>query len=318
MIGEFEFIHNIKSRFNLKSVGDDCAVLPKDDVTDSLLTADLLIEDIDFRLEWTSPEFLGHKALAVSLSDIAAMGGTPKWAMLSLGVSENLWKTNFLDEFYNGWFELAKKHDVELVGGDISRSPGKLVIDSIVGGECFRGRAILRSDAKPGNAIFVTGSLGAAAGGLKLLETGKRFDSTNNKSEQALMSRQLKPIPQMSASKLLMKLQIATTMIDISDGLSADLAHVCKQSGVGAKLYAERLPIDPALASHFPPEKCLDFALHGGEDFELLLTADKTETQRLESIGFTHIGEITSKVGIIELSHDDKSVVLIPKGFRHF
>src|SRR5688500_12282850 len=125
MVNEFEFIQNIKSKFRLKHVGDDCAVLPKDDSIDSLLTADLLIEDIDFRLEWTTPEFLGHKALAVSLSDIAAMGGSPKWSMLSLGVSEKLWKSDFLDRFYNGWFELAAQYDVELVGGDISRSPDK-------------------------------------------------------------------------------------------------------------------------------------------------------------------------------------------------
>src|SRR5436190_1700034 len=164
MKSEFEFINDLKSRFSLDKVGDDCAVLPKDDKTDLLVTADLLIEDIDFRLEWTTPEFLGHKALAVSLSDIAAMSGTPKWALLSIGVAENLWKTDFLDRFYAGWHKLAAKYELELVGGDISRSHDKLVIDSIVGGEVQHGKAILRSGAKPGDGIYISGTLGGAAG----------------------------------------------------------------------------------------------------------------------------------------------------------
>src|SRR5882762_9048901 len=107
MVNEFEFIQDIKSKYHLNKVGDDCAVLPKDAETDLLLTADMLVEDIDFRLDWTTPELLGHKALAVSLSDIAAMGGTPKWAMLSIAVAEKLWKTDFVERFYAGWFELA-------------------------------------------------------------------------------------------------------------------------------------------------------------------------------------------------------------------
>src|SRR5678816_1122975 len=115
MVSEFEFIDNIKSKYGLDKIGDDCAVLPKDAQTDLLLTADMLVEDIDFRLDWTTPEFLGHKALTVSLSDIAAMGGTPKWAMLSIAVAENLWKTDFLDRFYTGWFALASEHGLSLI-----------------------------------------------------------------------------------------------------------------------------------------------------------------------------------------------------------
>src|SRR5213083_2454141 len=115
---EFEFIRNIKDKYGLSRIGDDCAVLTQSPGKDLLVTADLLVEDVDFRLEWTTPEFLGHKALAVSLSDIAAMGGTPKWALLSIGVPETLWKTDFLDRFYEGWYGLARKCGVELVGGD--------------------------------------------------------------------------------------------------------------------------------------------------------------------------------------------------------
>src|SRR4029079_14825756 len=147
MLGEFEFIQNIKKKYSLEKVGDDCAVLPKNSWTDQVITADLLVEDIDFRLEGTTPEFLGHKALAVSISDVAAMGGEPKWAMLSVGMPENLWNSDFINGFYEGWFALAKKFSIELVGGDVSRTPDRIVIDSIVGGEVPKGKAIMRSGA---------------------------------------------------------------------------------------------------------------------------------------------------------------------------
>ncbi|MBK8304754.1 MAG: hypothetical protein IPK98_15660 [Chloracidobacterium sp.] len=153
----------------------------------------MLVEDIDFRLDWTTPEFLGHKALAVSLSDIAAMGGTPNWAMLTIGIPESLWNTDFIDRFYDGWFALAAEFDVELVGGDVSKVPDKLVIDSIVGGECSKGKAILRSTAEPGDAIFVTGTLGGAAGGLRLLEDGVRFDDLLPIEQRDLILKQLQP-----------------------------------------------------------------------------------------------------------------------------
>src|SRR6187549_4011793 len=135
MVSEFEFIKNIKSRYSLNKIGDDCAVLPKDSETDLLITADLLIEDIDFRLDWTTPELLGRKALGVSLSDIAAMGGKPTSALVSIGVPDELWDSDFLDRFYEGWHAMAGQFGVELIGGDVSRSPDKLVIDSIVLGE---------------------------------------------------------------------------------------------------------------------------------------------------------------------------------------
>src|SRR5688572_21180664 len=167
MRSEFEFIRNIKGKFDLNRVGDDCAVLPKDSRSDLVITADMLVEDIDFRHDWTTPELLGAKALAVSLSDIAAMGATPKWAMLSIGIPEPVWTGRFVDKFYDGWFALARHHEVDLVGGDVSRTPDKIVIDSIVAGEVAKGKAIMRSRARPGDSIFVTGALGGAAAGLR-------------------------------------------------------------------------------------------------------------------------------------------------------
>jgi thiamine-monophosphate kinase len=319
MKSEFEFINDLKSRFSLDKVGDDCAVLPKDGKTDLLVTADLLVEEIDFRLEWTTPEFLGHKALAVSLSDIAAMGGTPKWALLSIGVPENLWKTDFLDQFYAGWHKLARKYKVELVGGDVSRSPDKLIIDSIVGGEIPRGRALFRSGAKPGDSIFVTGYIGGAAAGLALLENGQRFDDKISAPVRHLLFRQLQPLPQIMTGKLLSQYKLPTAMIDLSDGLSSDLSHLAVASNAGARIHAERIPIDPAIGGALEPSsKSMQFALNGGEDFELLLTVAKDRYSVAADMGFHEIGEVTATTGVVELITNGITEILQPKGYDHF
>jgi thiamine-monophosphate kinase len=309
-MNEFEFIESVRSKYSLYKVGDDCAVLPKDAENDLLVTADMLVEDIDFRLDWTTPESLGHKALAVSLSDIAAMGGTPKWAMLSLAIRETLWNSDFLNSFYAGWHELAIEYDVDLVGGDISRTPDKFVIDSFVGGDVPKGKAIMRSGAKPGDAIYVTDALGGAAGGLKLLEDADKISDAAAK----LIDKQLRPTPQLTKAKLLQGLNILTSMIDLSDGLSSDLAHICHQSRVGAKIYADSLPIDRDLLTFFPPETCLDMALNGGEDFELLFTVSAGSGD----VPGTCIGEITADTEIIHIHRNGRSEVLTPKGYKHF
>ena len=319
MVSEFQFIENIKSKYGLDKVGDDCAVLPKDAETDLLLTADLLIEEIDFRLEWTTPEFLGHKALAVSLSDIAAMGGEPKWAMLSIGVPESLWNSDFIDRFYEGWFILANKYGIELIGGDISRSPDKLVIDSIVGGQVTHGKAILRSGAKLGDAIVMTGTLGGSAVGLKLIENFGSANENGGDWRQEPCLSHLQPWPQLKTGIYLQNNGLANAMIDLSDGMSSDLAHLCHRSSVGAHIIAEMIPINENVkeyASAFDDQ--LDLALNGGEDFELLFTTYKENISRLDDKVFTIIGEITPNIGIIELIRDGKSEVLHAKGYKHF
>lgn len=318
MVSEFQFIENIKSQYSVEKIGDDCAVLPKDSVTDLLLTADMLVEDIDFRLDWTTPEFLGHKALAVSLSDIAAMGGEPKWAMLSIGIPTNVWNTRFIDRFYEGWFTLARQHGVELVGGDVSRSPDKIILDSIVGGEAPKGKAILRSRAKPGDSIYVTGFLGGAAGGLMLLESGSRAKNSN-KTQKELINRQLRPIPQITIGKQLLTLGLPSAMIDISDGLSSDLEHICRPSGVGARLEAKYLPVDANLGELAMTDKeRTGLAINGGEDFELLFTSHTKEISPAIIPGIHHIGEVTANTEIIEIVDGGKSSILPFRGYRHF
>ena len=332
MKSEFEFIQNIRDKtakfrhfqsISKVGIGDDCAVLPKNAKTDLVITTDLLIEDIDFRLNWSKPEFIGHKALAVSLSDVAAMGATPVWAMLSIGIPEKIWKSDFVERFYKGWFALAEKFSVELVGGDVSKSPDKIVIDSIVSGEVRRNKAILRSGAKAGDLIFVTGELGGAAGGLKLLQDGFRYISSKKNWRKHLLIKQMKPIPKVSDGQFFFENNLATAMIDLSDGISSDLMHICQASNVGARIFADKIPFDkklkPLTESH--AEK-IDFVLNGGEDFELLFTANQKKILRFENEfknrQISLIGEINSNVGIIELIQGEKATVLEPKGFRHF
>ncbi len=184
-MNEFDFIKKIRilaqergiSHGLVRGIGDDAAVIKSFVGTDVLVSTDLLVEDVDFRRDTTNPNLLGHKALAVSLSDIAAMGGRPRWALLSVGVPNGVWQSEFLDRFYEGFFQLAVRYGVGLIGGDVSRTPEKIVIDSIVIGECLMEREIFRSGAMPGHQIYVTGFLGNAAAGLSLIEDGARLHS---------------------------------------------------------------------------------------------------------------------------------------------
>lgn len=309
MKSEFQFIRQIKEHYSLNSIGDDCAILSKNETSDLLITTDLLIDGIDFRLEWANPNDIGHKSLAVSLSDIAAMGGTPDAALISIGIPANLWNDEFLDEFYAGWHELAKKFGVQLVGGDVSRAPDVLVIDSILIGEVPKGKAIRRSGASAGDGIYVSGTLGGAAAGLRILENG------DSKNQDKLVQKQLRPYPQVELGKQLRDLGIATSMIDLSDGLSSDLAHICEASGVGAAIEAKLLPVDPNITetSDIP----LDLALNGGEDFELLFTVAGDGEDLVGELPVTRIGTVTDS-GRMELKLAGSIHELLPRGFKHF
>lgn len=307
---EFDFINQIKNQFSLDKIGDDCAVLPKNETHDMLITSDLLIEDIDFRRNWMIPEYLGHKSLAVSLSDIAAMGGKPLYSMLSIGIPGDIWKTDFVDEFYRGYLSLANTFGIELIGGDVSKTPDKIVVDSTVIGEVKRGQAVLRSNTKIGDLIFVTGELGGASAGLKVLENyDLNFDE--------LKFRQLKPFPRINEGQKLVDL--INSMIDISDGLSSDLGHICEASKVGAKIYSNKIPLDNNLKNYTNKfYEQLNLALNGGEDFELLFTINPKKKSINIFDQFFCIGEATANVGIIELIDEDKITILEPKGYLHF
>jgi thiamine-monophosphate kinase len=340
-MNEFDFI--LKLREQMKSrkasprvlcgIGDDAAVITQSLGRDSLITADLLIEGIDFHRGATSPRLLGHKALAVSLSDIAAMGARPAYSLVSLGLPEDIWDTSFKERFYEGYLALAEKFSVTLVGGDISRA-SQIVIDSILVGELSSGTAVMRSTARAGDQLFVTGALGGAAAGLKLIELGARLsDLPGERSEtdqgetaaiDSLLLRQLRPDARVGWGVVLGDERLATAMIDISDGLSSDLNHLCRESAVGAVIDAAAIPVDPNVI-RLCGRRALDplaLALHGGEDFELLFTVSPENVSRLprkvDGVAAARIGEITDGTGHVRIREKNREWDLRPEGFAHF
>ncbi|HEX3279584.1 MAG TPA: thiamine-phosphate kinase, partial [Pyrinomonadaceae bacterium] len=288
----------------IQGIGDDAAVIRYQAGRDLVVTTDLLIEEVDFGRDTTTPELLGHKALAVSLSDIAAMGARARWGLVSIGLPPDVWDAGFAERLYDGYFSLAGQFGVELAGGDVSRTTEKIVIDSMLIGECDSGRAVLRRGAEPGDQIFVTGFLGDAAAGLRLIERGARVHAVSGPrrleehSSDRLLLRQLRPDPRVGWGILLGEQRLATAMIDISDGLSSDLNHLCKESNVGAVIDAARLPIDQVV-TEICGRRALDplmLALHGGEDFELLFTVKPENVsklpKRVDGVPVTCIGTI--------------------------
>ena len=335
MRSEFDFINTLRRRVAssnksiVAGIGDDAAVFRTTSGKETVITADLLVEDIDFRRTTTPPYLLGHKALAVSLSDIAAMGSRPLWSLVSIGVPEDVWQTDFVERLYDGWMDLANRYGVQLIGGDTSRTNERVVIDSIMIGECSAGLAVKRTGASPGDHIYVTGSLGAAAAGLRLIERGAHLADQNLGDEDSqkldhVLLRQLRPEPRVGWGIVLGEERLATAMIDLSDGLSSDLNHLCTASDVGALLDASLLPIDERVV-----ELCgrraldpLQLALHGGEDFELLFTVKPENVARLprrvDGVEIKRIGEITTANEGVKISEGSRKWELQPHGWKHF
>jgi len=332
---EFDFIDALRRRAGasgyslVAGIGDDAAVVRSTPGRDTVITADLLVEDIDFRRTTIPPYLLGHKALAVSLSDIAAMGARPLWSMVSIGVPEDVWQTDFLQRLYDGLLDLANRYGVQLIGGDTSRTNERIVIDSIVSGECAAGMAVRRSGASAGDQVFVTGSLGAAAAGLRLIERGAHLaeqnlaDDDSQKLDHVLL-RQLRPEARVGWGIVLGEERLATAMIDLSDGLSSDLNRLCTASNVGALIDSALLPIDDRV-TELCGRRALDplqLALHGGEDFELLFTVKPENVARLpkrvDGVEIKRIGEITDSGKGVRVSEGVRVWELKPGGWVHF
>jgi thiamine-monophosphate kinase len=333
MRSEFDFINELRQRVASQSavtgIGDDAAVFRSNSNKETVVSIDLLVEDIDFRRTTTPPYLLGHKALAVSLSDLAAMGSRPLWCLISIGVPEDVWQTDFVDRLYDGWLDLANRYGVQLIGGDTSRAHEHIVIDSIAIGECTAGMAVKRTGAQPRDQIFITGSLGAAAAGLRLIERGAHLAEQNLADEDSqnldhVLLRQLRPEPRVGWGMVLGEERLATAMIDLSDGLSSDINHLCAASGVGALIDAALLPIDERVV-----ELCgrraldpLQLALHGGEDYELLFTVKPEHAARLprrvDGVEIKRIGEVTSANDGVKISEGTRTWDLKPGGWKHF
>lgn len=328
---ESEIISMLRKRAGLKKevllgIGDDAAVIKTTVGRDLIACCDLMVEGVHFRTEWTPAKLMGRKALAVNLSDVAAMGGTPKFAMISIALPRNC-TSEFVDEFFEGIFELADESGVSIIGGDTSSSPESLFIDVSVLGECQSGKSVSRRGAKIGDRVYVSGSLGASALGLKLLEGGFRLDDSlavEDPRRQAVL-RHLDPEPRLSLGRALGEAELATAMIDISDGLSTDLWHIIDESNCGAVIHANAIPIAECVrsfASGVPGVDPLRVALNGGEDYELLFTASRENNQRIAALSetpglpITAIGEIVA-LKQLQLDRYDRIESLEPSGYEH-
>jgi thiamine-monophosphate kinase len=292
-IGEFGLIKRFNRQIKtdasvIKGSGDDCAVLECDKNRYQLFSCDMIVQDIDFTLK-DAPYLIGRKSLAVTLSDIAACAGLPRYGLISIGMPPNT-SVEFLDKVTRGIFSLAKKYKINIVGGDISRA-NKLVLNTSLLGIVEKKNLVLRSGAKIGDIIFVTGALGGS-----------------------IFGKHLRFTPRIKEARFLVKNFRVNSMIDISDGLAQDLGHILEQSKVGATIYEDLIPISKAVS--------LADALYMGEDFELLFTLSRTEAKKVMKknlYNFKPIGEIVSrKRGLRLIDKSNREKIITPKGFQHF
>lgn len=333
---ESEIISRIRKRAPnsdkvLVGIGDDAAVIRLGAASDLIACCDMVVEGVHFRTEWATPQLIGRKALAATLSDVAAMGGAARFAMVSIAIPGTM-PDGFVDRLFEGIFDLAEACEVVVVGGDTSSSPGPLFIDTSVIGECSSGSAVTRAGAGAGDLIFITGTLGGSALGLKLLAQGCRLDDVADNAlnvresvmrRQAMM-RHLAPAPQLKFGRALGEARLATAMIDVSDGLSTDLWHMLDESDCGAVIYADRIPVADyaiALAGSAGLDPLRD-ALNSGEEYELLFTARADDRNRIAElstalgVAVTAIGEIVPNKGL-HLNRKGELLSIEPSGYEH-
>jgi thiamine-monophosphate kinase len=308
-------------------IGDDAAVLAVRRGEELVVTTDFSLEDVHFRRSWHAPEAVGHKCLARGLSDIAAMGARPVAAFVSLAVPREFTRgrRNWVDRFYDGLLALAEQWSVPLAGGDLAQSPGgaraRAAADIVVVGAVERGRALLRSGARAGDALYITGTLGGAAAELRsVMRSNKRTPAQpparfRGVTEATAEHPHFFPEPRVGVGRALVRRRLATAAIDISDGLSVDLEHLCEESGLRAEVDAALLPLGR--------DATLKDALHGGDDYELLFTAGPgvRVPQRIEGVPVRRIGRmLRRKSGAprMMLMGDGWRSELKPAGWQHF
>ncbi len=310
-LGERKLIERIRrsahgSKSVVTGIGDDCAVLRVPPGHELLVTTDFTIENVHFRRDWHAPELVGRRCLTRGLSDIAAMGGEPRAVFLSLAVDGDV-PQKWVDGFLRGLLALANEFDVPLAGGDTAESAGGIQADIVVVGSVPRGKAVLRSGAKPGDSIYVTGNLGGAAAVLaRLMES---------KPAGALL-RRFRPQQRIAVGRWLREGGVASAMIDWSDGLATDLEHICSESRVGAEIEAAAIPRARLVADEAPV--ALEMVLHGGEDYELLFTSAKAVLSKVAGVPVTRIGRITRSRGMRLVGADGKARGLKAGGWEHF
>jgi len=317
MIGEFEIIERYFTRQSrdkdvLLGVGDDAAVVAVRGL--AAITVDTLVAGVHFP-DGIAPALLGYRAMAVNLSDLAAMGAEPRWCTLALTLPkpDELW----LEGFSRGLFDLAERHGVSLVGGNLARGPLNVTIQLI--GQVEPGRMLTRAGGNLGDDVYVTGTLGDSAAGVALIN--ERVDTPHGSAGAALKERFYRPVPRVEAGLALRAL--ASAAIDVSDGLLADLGHICERSGCGALIDVERVPLSAELLSTFPPQIALAHALGGGDDYELCFTAPPSRAEEieraLEATGTTatRIGQLVAGQEVV-CRRDGEPYTPQTLGYRHF
>jgi len=340
-LGEFGLIGLIRRRVAHRSpgtilgIGDDAALLAVPEGRRLLVTTDMLLEGVHFQRRWGRPHELGRKAMAVNVSDIAAMGGHPLYALLGIGIPSEGPTLEELKALLAGMEEEAANYGITLVGGDTCGSQSGLVLSVTLLGIAPNGYALLRSGARPGDGLWVTGMLGGSAAGLAALELGLRpgvewpadlprpawLGAEEEAAIQAAMTAHLTPTPRLRAGQALVG--CATAMIDVSDGVASDVGHLCTESGVTARILASRLPVHPgaAVMARLTGRDVLDLALRGGEDYELLFTAAADPrpvlAEATPQLRVARIGEILPGEPIPTLSHASGREEPLAGGFDH-
>jgi len=329
-LGEFGLISRISAQVEsadgvITGIGDDAAVTVLSPGMQLVTSTDMLLEDVHFRCLWHDPYRLGRKSLAVSISDIAAMGCIPRWALLSLALPSGI-PLDFLDEFTRGFLDIAAGHGVSLIGGDTCASRHGLIISVTIMGEQEPGRIVLRSGARPDDEIWVTGTVGDAALGLELLEKGENSFSVTHGEQEYLVSRLLDPTPRSAAGRAVAEAGLVSAMIDVSDGVLADFGHIAEQSAIGGVIRVDALPLSSAFCSALRsrPASLHHLALTGGEAYELLFTAPVANRNKIAQImkkcgvDATPIGIVTPSPGVSALLADGSSYMPRKHGFNHF
>jgi thiamine-monophosphate kinase len=288
-------------------IGDDCAVLRVPPGHELLVTTDFTIEKVHFRRDWHRPDAVGRRCLARGLSDIAAMGGKPRAAFLSLALASDI-PQKWVDRFFTGLLGLANECKVPLAGGDTAESPVGIQADIVVVGSVPKGKAVLRSGARVGDQVYVTGELGASAAAIAQMAAGLPMGVES--------SALFRPKPRLAVGEWLRRQSVPSAMIDVSDGLSTDLAHICEESHVGAEIEAAAIP--RARMGQKRQEVALDLALHGGDDYELLFTSSKNLPARVAGVRVTRIGRIMEERKMRLLDAEGRAKKLEARGWEHF